>query len=165
MWSYEFVISLVFRWIDLFMVLGLMAYGFWRWGMPYFKQEMADEQKSWQELQDRLDRSVQDVRILDETLRSDRQSIERLEQQVMLWRSVCEEKQHELVRKWDDIIVQLAQKNEEKIAGMFKHAVYKKVLPEALDQVEHELKKRYDGQGQQSLFIETIIENLQKGNV
>lgn len=162
MLTYEAIVSLIFRWIDLFVVLIVIGYVVFRWVVPFFKQEMADEQKDWQEMQDRLDSAKQESSLLDHALTDDRQTIKRLESQIQQWKALCEKKDYEKHQQHQKVLADLKQKNEQKILGMIHDIVYKKVVPEALDQVELDLKQSYKQNDMSDRFVKNIITKLQK---
>lgn len=162
MLTYEAIISLIFRWIDLFVIFAVIGYVFFRWGFPFFKQEMADEQKEWQGVQDRLDNTIQESLLLDHSLTKDQRIITRLETQVQQWKALCEKKNYEKYQQHQKILADLKQKNEQKVLGMLHDMVYKKVVPEALNQAELDLKKNYKESDESSRFVQKIITKLQK---
>lgn len=164
MWTYEAIVSLIFRWIDLIIIFMVIGYAFVRWGLPFLKQEMADEQKEWQSIQDRLDSAVQESLFLDHVLIEDRSAITRLEEQIQQWKAISEKKSYEKHQQHQTILADLKQKNEQKILSMLHDAVYQKVVPEALDQAEHDLKLKYKESDIRNHFVQDIIAKFQKGD-
>jgi hypothetical protein len=162
--TYEAVVSLIFRWIDLFVIFAVIGYVFVRWVLPFFRQEMADEQREWQGVQDRLDNAIQESLFLDHSLTKDQRTITRLESQVQQWKALCEKKNYEKDQQHQKILADLKQKNEQKVLGMIHDMVYKKVVPEALEQAERDLKKKYKESDNSSHFVQKIITKLQKGD-
>lgn len=164
MLKYEAIVSLVFRWIDLFIIFVAIGYVFVRWVLPFFKQEIIEEQKHVQELQDRLDCAIQQSSYLDHLLIDDQETIKRLENQLHQWKMICEKKEYEKHHLHQRILADLKQKNEKKMLGMIHDMVYKRVIPESLDQAERDLKVRYNGGDDGCCFIQKIIAELQKGD-
>ncbi len=164
MWTYEAVVSLIFRWIDFIIVFIVIGYAFFRWLLPFFKNEIAQEQKQWQEVQDRLDSVKQESLLLDHALIDAKKTVKRLECQVQQWKASCEKKNYEKYELHQKILADLKQKNEQKILGMIHDIVYKKVVPDALDQAELDLTLKCSESDFGSHFVTKIITKLQKGD-
>ncbi len=164
MLKYEAIISLIFRWIDLIIIFAAIGYVFVRWVLPFFKQEIAEEQKNLQELQDTLDRVIQQSSHLDHLLIDDQATLKRLEKQLHQWKMICEKKEYEKYQEHQRILANLKQRNEQKMLGMIHDMIYKKVAPGALEKVESDLKVKYQEADDSSYFVQKIISTLQKGD-
>ena len=164
MWTYEALVSLTFRCIDLLIIISLAGFIFWRWIIPFFRQEMAMEQHQRQELEDQVATRMQKADALNRTLAHDKQTSERLKKQIQLWRTVHEKKQQQRLQQKKEITAQLHDWYHERMMGIEKDALYQQVVPEAISQAEHELKGAFQDEKIGNVFNATIIDRLQKGS-
>ena len=163
MWTYEALVSLTFRCIDLLIITSIAGYICWRWVIPLFRQEMAREQQQRQELEDQVAKRIQRSDDLKKTLADDKQTSKRLKKQIQLWRTVTEKKQQQRLQQKKEITAQLYDWYHERMVGIEKDALYQQVVPDAISQAEHELKEVFQDEKAAKKFNATIIDRLEEG--
>ncbi len=166
MWTYEALVSLTFRCIDLLIIISIAGFIFRRWIIPLFRQEMAKEQQQRQELENQVAKHMQKTAALKKTLADDKQTSERLKKQIQLWRTVHEKKQQQRLQQKKEIVAQLHNWYHERMMGIEKDALYQQVVPEAINQAELELKIAFQDESSGKAFnvaIIAYIDRLKKG--
>lgn len=164
--NYEAIVSLSFRFIDLCIIVGLVMYAFRRWGLPVFKQEMAEEQELKRGIIEQIDKNMGMADYLDKKMVHDKQLAERLREQVLQWRFAYERTLQERKQRKHVLDGILAQLHEQRKENLHRHALHKKAMPKALEEVEKELKGLF--QGNESLgraFIEHTLKNFQRNEL
>ncbi len=163
MWTYEALVSLTFRCLDLLIIIGLVGYICWRWLIPLFRQEMATEQQQRHELEQEVAKHEQEAEAIQKTLAHDKKTSLQLQKQIQLWRTAYEKKQQERAQQKKEITAQLQDWYHERLVGIQKDKLSQQVVPDALEQAESELKEAFQDATAGKEFNAAIIDRLQKG--
>lgn len=162
MLSYEYVIFLLFRWLDLFIIIALGGFIFVRWGLPYFKQEIADEQKNVQTLEDAIHGNLQEHIVLEKQLADNQTEAQLLKNQVIIWNAIVVKKQQKNSEQQQQRIAQLHKKYQEMATILEHERINKKIIQHAFNQAEQELRDIFHNQTTNSTFTESILHHMKK---
>lgn len=164
MLTYEMVVWLLFRFVDLLIIITLFLYGFIKWGLPLLRQNVLSERKKKQDLVNDVEQLHNKAQILDAKLVQDDAHISLLEHQVRLWQETCKRKHNKRLLEKEDIQVRLEKSYIQRIEEIAQQKLYDKVVPDAIARAEDALKKKFDNNVDEA-FVDALLMSMQKEDI
>ncbi len=161
MLSNEWIVWLIFRFVDLLIVIGLSVYGFRRWGLPLIKKNIDDEQQEKQDLFNNVDDLQDKAQTLDQKLQSDNDHIAKLEHQVHIWQETLKRKQNKRLAHKEDIKIRLQKKYAQRVHGIQEQLVFDAVVPKAIEQAEDQLKITFVD-AKNKMFVDDVMQFMKE---
>ncbi len=161
MLSNEWIVWLIFRFVDLLIIIGLSVYGFRRWGLPLIKKNIDDEQQEKQDLLNSVDDLQGKAQTLDQKLQNDNEHIAKLEHQVRIWQETPKRKQNRRLAQKEDIKICLEKKYAQRAQGIQEQLVFDAVVPKALKQAEDQLTTHFS-ETKNKLFVDNVMQFMKE---
>lgn len=162
MLTYESLISLLFRWIDFFIIVAGASYIFWRWGRPFLSKVQEDQQSAWHEIEHTIAQSVARAQLLEQRLQQDRLLINELEQKVNLWKAVVQKREtaaRQQAKLISDRIIQESTYKEQRIKEIRLHTL---AATKAFNDAERVLQETFSHKAKSESFVKAVIQRLQE---
>lgn len=158
----EQMITVLFKFLNFVLLLGLMLYGVKVYLLPGLKEQLT-KYRAYLEGLRRSHRALQkDANVLKKGMSEDEEQQERLKKQVKQWRTVVQEQRDDLVREREERKEALLKRFKENKEQISLYRTYKQVVPEAIEQSRKELTKQFAHNAQQERFIKKIMIDLRK---
>jgi hypothetical protein len=164
MLTYEMLVWLSFRFVDLLIILALFVYGFIKWGLPLLRKNVLDEQQKKQNLANDVEHLHNKAQLLDTKLVQDDAHISLLEHQVRLWQETYKRKHNKRALEKEDIKIRLEKSYVQRIEEIAQQKLYDKVVPDAIAQAEDALKKKFDNNADEA-FVDALLMSMQKEDI
>lgn len=165
MLTYEPLITLVFRWLDL-IIIGLgVYYGAQRLLIPFLKEEKQREQEQRQDLEKKVVENKQETERLNQQIQQDTAYSARLQQKVLLWQALYAQEKLTQMRNQEALVVRLQQQNDLKNTHFAKLIQEKAIAKNALEQAEQAILDQFADLKQAQQYLQYAIVCLQKSAI
>lgn len=162
MLTYEDLIALVFRWLDVAVIAAGVIYGVKCWVIPFLKEEKRCQQDRWTELEHKVAAHTDQVHQLDRQIVHDKLQVVQLQKKALLWQAVSAQEEITKKRYQEELIVRLKEHNEVKNRYIAQLSQQKYVAQEAFKQAESEIREAFNDPDIANRGLQKALDHLKK---
>lgn len=156
------VIAIVFRFLNLFALLAVIAYVFKKYLLDSIKAMRAERIAQRTLLQEESDALKGAVRELDKVIEQEAAACEHLKKQVMAWRTRVERELEKQEAHKHEQAEKVAAMWREKSDNVHKEILEHKIVPHAVEQAREELERTFANQATGTQFVKEVVDQLHK---
>jgi len=162
MFSSASIIAVVFKILNLLVLLGVVAYIFKKYLLTSIKAAMAERIAQHTLLQEESDALKGAVRELDRVIEQEVAACEHLKKQVVAWRIRVEQELDKQQEYQQEQAARVAALWREKSENVQKEILEHKIVPHAIEAARNEFKEIFTQQTAGTQFIKDALDQLEK---
>ena len=156
------MLNTLFIWINFFVIVGLVLYALYKYGLPVFKKNIATQKALYDDARDASRKSLEEKNNLLNTIDAQKLLFDTLLQRMESWKRENKHYQDKCFAEQQLIIMELEKKYKIQAEQEALRHAYQEITPSVFNQLNSDLKKNFSQQAERRRYSSSVIEMLKK---
>lgn len=153
-------IVITFRFINLGVIIGLILFVFKKYMLSSIKAKMYAQKALFASLQKSFHMLTRKYQLLDREINQEQQLQFELKEKIMRWRARVEEEHDQLVAQRAERNQLLAAQMKEQVKRVQEQILFKKLLPDVIEQAHKQLEQQFANEKEQEKYITSTLARM-----